>query len=332
MRWLSLEFWKITLILLLGVSVFFLNENLLQGGSSSKIEIQKWSEKARLAKQSLLLDITATPNQIIAVGERGHVLLSTDQGEHWTQPLVPTRSLLTAITVVNRQNYWIVGHNSVILHSPDSGTNWIRQNFQPQDDTPLFDVWFKGIQRGIAIGAYGLALETNNGGENWNRLSITSQDPHLYAIQEDSQQNLYIVGEFGSIFRSSNLGRTWHTIKSPYAGTFFGVLTHSQGTLLVFGLRGTLFRSENAGKDWQKIKTGTGASLFNGIERNDGSIIIVGSGGTIIISQDLGKTFKVATPKTLQTIAAIAEIGKAHLLAVGQDGITHYNIKTGNGS
>ena len=41
------------------------------------------SYQAPLVSQSLLLDITHTDTKFIAVGERGHIVLS-DDGKHWT--------------------------------------------------------------------------------------------------------------------------------------------------------------------------------------------------------------------------------------------------------
>ena len=329
MRFPILESWKTILV---GIALAFSSAIFLNGTTYSEDGMSEWSERARLAIHSLVLDVAGTPDRLIAVGERGHVLLSSDGGTNWIQSLVPTRSMLNAITVVENHHSWIVGHDSVILHSSDSGKTWTRQSFDPQDDTPFFDVWFGGIKRGVAVGAYGLAVETYDGGKTWDRLAIANHDPHLYAITEDPKNNLYVVGEFGSIFRSRDLGKTWHVLDSSYEGTFFGILAHSNGTLLVFGLRGTILRSENGGENWRKIKTGTRASLFNGIERSDGTIVIVGSGGTILFSKDWGATFNKATRKNLSTIAAITEIGKGQLLMVGETGITHYNINTANGS
>ena len=44
----------------------------------------EWSEPARLAVRSMLLDAAVDGNRLIAVGERGHVLLSEDGGASWT--------------------------------------------------------------------------------------------------------------------------------------------------------------------------------------------------------------------------------------------------------
>lgn len=291
--------------------------------ASAKQEVTalEWTEPARLVTRSLLLDIAVSPDRVIAVGERGHVLLSSDQGRNWTQVLVPTQSMLNAVTVVGDRHSWIVGHDAVILHSADKGETWIRQNFDPQNDIPLFDVWFGGIKRGVAVGAYGFAVETRDGGKNWDRFPIAKEDPHLYTITEGPNHHLYVVGEFGSIFRSQDLGKTWHALDSPYKGTFFGVLAPSNGALMVFGLRGTVFRSLDEGENWQKIETGASASLLNALELVDGTIIIVGSAGTVLRSQDGGQSLTPTTRADRKDISAIATVSQEHLITAGESGL-----------
>ncbi|MDX2370322.1 MAG: hypothetical protein QNK36_18255, partial [Colwellia sp.] len=75
------------------------------------------SVKAPLASQSLLLDITSIgQNKLVAVGERGHIIISTD-GVNWQQANVPVQTTLTNVFFYNEQLGWAVGHDSTILHS-----------------------------------------------------------------------------------------------------------------------------------------------------------------------------------------------------------------------
>ena len=48
------------------------------------------SEQMPLAVKSLLLDGQVAGDHIVVVGERGHILLSEDQGRTWQQQAVPT--------------------------------------------------------------------------------------------------------------------------------------------------------------------------------------------------------------------------------------------------
>ncbi|MCX6950330.1 MAG: hypothetical protein NTX39_11800, partial [Opitutae bacterium] len=79
------------------------------------------AELAPLADRSLLLSIVNTGQQLVAVGDHGHVLISSDHGRHWTQQIAPTRALLTSVSFPDAQHGWAVGHDGVIMATRDSG-------------------------------------------------------------------------------------------------------------------------------------------------------------------------------------------------------------------
>ncbi|NIN72688.1 MAG: hypothetical protein GTO46_12360, partial [Gemmatimonadetes bacterium] len=64
-----------------------------------------------LAERSLLLDGVAVDGLMVAVGERGHILISRDDGVSWRQAEVPTRSSLTGVFFHDQQLGWVVGHD-----------------------------------------------------------------------------------------------------------------------------------------------------------------------------------------------------------------------------
>ena len=134
-------------------------------------ELPRPADRVVLASQSLILDLVQTPQNWVAVGERGHVLLSTD-GIQWEQArFVPAQATLTRVTYAD-QRLWAVGHDSTILHSYDYGQTWSLQHFEPDWEKPLLDVHFFDREAGVAIGAFGLFMRTEDGGRNWEVLDM----------------------------------------------------------------------------------------------------------------------------------------------------------------
>ena len=85
--------------------------------------------ESALASKSLLLDISPIgKDKIVAVGQHGHILLSSD-GENWQQANVPVQATLTSVYFLNDQLGWAVGHDATILHSQDGGLNWQVQQY-----------------------------------------------------------------------------------------------------------------------------------------------------------------------------------------------------------
>jgi len=97
---------------------------------------------APLADDSLLLDAAVAGRRVVAVGQRGHVLVSEDQGASWRQVVVPTRVTLTAVHFPTPRHGWAVGHDAVVIHTADAGETWERQYADPDLQSPLLDVWF----------------------------------------------------------------------------------------------------------------------------------------------------------------------------------------------
>jgi hypothetical protein len=68
-----------------------------------------------LASKGLLQSVTRAGSKLVAVGQRGHIVVSSDEGKTWRQSPVPVSSDLTAVYFVNERKGWAVGHDGVIL-------------------------------------------------------------------------------------------------------------------------------------------------------------------------------------------------------------------------
>jgi photosystem II stability/assembly factor-like uncharacterized protein len=305
---------------------------------ASSEEASRYSVISNKAQQSLLLDVSSVGKRLVAVGDRGHVLFSDDNGASWVQAKVPTTQMLTAVYFIDDTHGWAVGHDAQILATTDAGATWVKQYEDLELESPLLDIWFKDRSLGYAVGAYGVLLETTDGGANWEDVSdrMDNEDAyHLNAIVEVKNSGLFAVGEQGMMFRSPDWGQTWETLDSPYEGSLFGALgTNEAGTLLVYGLRGHLFRSTDFGSTWQAISLNTANNgplefgLADGNRLADGSIVIIGHGGTVLKSTDNGQNFTVTNRADRLSLAGVAAMENGNLILVGQGGV-HAATPTG---
>jgi len=282
------------------------------------------------ATKSLMLDVVHAGKRLVAVGDRGHILYSDDQGVTWVQAKVPTRALLTSVFFVDDKHGWAVGHDAQILASEDGGATWTKQFEDLKREAPLLDVWFKDANSGFAVGAYGALLETTDGGKHWEDASdrLDNEDQfHLNGIASVKDAGLFIVGEQGSMFRSPDWGQTWEKLEGPYQGSLFGVIGTAQAnTLLAYGLRGNLYRSTDFGSTWEQVelKAARGAlefGLSGATLLDDGSIVIVGNGGSVIRSNDNGETFSVFNRPDRISVSAVTAAGNGNLILAGQGGV-----------
>ncbi len=297
-----------------------------------------------LADKSLLLDAAAAGELLVAVGERGHILHSRDQGASWTQATsVPTRAALTAVFLHDDKLGWAVGHDATILQTHDGGVTWELQYAAPEEQLPFLDVWFRDADHGVAIGAYSYFLETSDGGNTWSFADFDPAAPaevdgeeeeddpfaydeggdfHLNHIARSDSGRLYIAAEAGNVYRSDDEGETWTALPSPYEGSFFSSLPLEDDSVLLFGLRGHLFRSGDAGETWREVDSSTQAILTDGIRLADGTVVIVGLEGTLLVSRDGGETFSLNAQADRQGYSSVAALANGGLALFGELGVT----------
>lgn len=271
---------------------------------------------APLAPKSLLTDVVPAGSALVAVGDRGHILISGDGGGSWTQADVPTRAMLTGVWFTGRNEGCAVGHDAVIVRTSDGGQTWNRVHWNPEAEAPLLDVIFLDRQRGIAVGAYGSYLTTGDGGATWSAGRVTEDaDYHLNQIARSATGKLYIAAEAGQAYRSDDEGATWTPLQTPYPGSLFGVLPLDGDSVLLFGLRGHILRSDDAGATWTELQSPTETMLNAGTRLPDGRIVLVGLGGTVLVSADGGRTFALREQERRAGFQAVAPAGSALLLA-----------------
>lgn len=301
------------------------------------------AEHARLADRSLLIAIAAAGERLVAVGDRGVVVLSDDRGGSWTQAAsVPAQALLTGVCFFDARRGVAVGHDELILVTGDGGDHWEIAHYAPAAQRPLLDVWCGAGGAAIAVGAYSTYLVSADAGASWSERPFRPSPAersagapraagdssaieqtggyHLNRIVGASASRLYIAGEAGHLYRSEDAGASWQELASPYAGSFFDVLPLGGEALLACGLRGNLYRSEDAGHSWRRLETGSVALLDGGALLPGGGVAIVGLSGVVLVSRDGGRSFSLEQQSDRSGLSAAAAVGTGALVVVGEAG------------
>ncbi|MES2260603.1 MAG: YCF48-related protein [Pseudomonadota bacterium] len=307
------------------------------------------------AGKAVLLTVARAGPRLVAAGERGIVLLSDDMGKSWRQTSVPVSVALTKLHFPDPGNGWAVGHGGVVLHSADGGVSWVKQldglqaakielaaasdlaqtgeagKSRLRDaerlvaegaDKPLLDVYFSDRNRGWVLGAYGMALATVDGGQTWQ--SMRGRIPglngrHLYSVRAAGKY-VYLAGEQGALYRSGDGGQTFDALATPYAGSYFGILSGNDGSLLLFGLRGNAYRSVDDGLHWRKIDTGLPVTLTAGLRLPSGVLILADETGRVLASRDNGASFAAMPVPQRATFSDLAPTADGGVVLAGARG------------
>jgi photosystem II stability/assembly factor-like uncharacterized protein len=307
----------------------------------------------RDTQRAALLGLARAGGRVVAVGERGVVLLSDDGGRQWRQAAaVPVSVTLTAVQFVDAQVGWAVGHQGVVLHSTDGGEHWSRQlegralaelllqdaralgderavaeagrAVQEGADKPLLTLHFIDKQRGWVAGAFNTLLQTEDGGRTWQARSSRLPNPkgsHLYALSLRGR-DLLLAGEQGLLMHSPDGGQRFERVTTPYAGSFFGVAREADGAWLLAGLRGNVLRSTDAGKTWVALSEGAPVSVTAMLDSSTGTPLLANQAGQLWTpEQGTARLHLVATTPARQP-GSLLRLEDGSLLIAGWNGIT----------
>ena len=322
--------------------------------------------KSPLAAKTTLNAITRAGDRIIAVGHRGHIIYSDDNGESWTQADVPVRSDLTSIKFPTATKGWVGGHEGVILHTTDGGETWTKQldGYQynelalahytrlaeenPEEslypilvdealfaleqgaDRPWFAIEFNERNEGYAIGAYGLIAATPDEGKSWIPLIelVENHDGfnHIFAYEKLGVDDFVLVGERGSVWHQAELNSRFTRLSPFYDGSLYTVVSTADNALVVAGMRGNAFRSTDKGYSWQELELPVQESIVASQRLQDGRLVLVSVGGSVLLSDDNGEQFNKLDIGPTWPYTDLIEVEPGVLLMTGLRGVRKLSL------
>lgn len=280
------------------------------------------------ALRGTLLDLTLAGTRLIAVGERGHVLLSDDEGKTWRQARsVPTRTTLTCVHATEPNTLWAAGHGGMILRSTDAGETWSIVTGNADGPDVLLCIRVEADGRGLAMGGFGIALATADGGKTWKPLSLLQGDAgerHLNRLFVSPAGTWLIAGEGGQVLRSTDRGNPaamqWAAVKTPYNGSLWTGLALPGGALLACGMRGNIVRSIDDGQTWKHLPVAGAGSFTGGAVLPDGRPVLVGVDGTFVVGDAAGESFRLRRQGDRATLTATVALPGGGLVAASTAG------------
>jgi photosystem II stability/assembly factor-like uncharacterized protein len=316
----------------------------------------------RAVRTSLFGLAAADATHVVAVGRRGHLLRSSDDGRTWQQLASPVSVDLLAASFPSPTRGWVVGHDGVILRSNDGGATWqraldgrslaalLKSYYTPLASSdiaatreaakdalrmaeegpskPFLSIGFSSEKEGWAIGPFNLILRTIDGGTSWTPWMEHTDNPSRYSLHaiHPVGDQLFIAGEMGLILRWQPASGKWEKVAVPYAGSWFG-LTGNANTLVAFGLRGNAWRSTDLGTNWTQLKTGTSAAINAGAFLPDGTLVLASSQGEILLSTDAGESFQNTRPPGVRGIYDLLARGNNDVLVSGPQGVQRVTLQ-----
>jgi photosystem II stability/assembly factor-like uncharacterized protein len=322
---------------------------------AEQVALNQPSHMTLRALHGLFTSVTRAGNRLVAVGERGWVIVSDDNGLAWRQVPSPTSVTLTHVTFATPTDGWAVGGMGIVLHSTDGGLTWTKQldgtqaantalaaanadikqsgtnatttaNLQAAQSmvsagptVPFLDVYASAASDVMIAGAFGMAFASNDGGATWQSLADFMPNPnglHIYQILQD-QNNYAVAGEQGLLLYGP-AGKPLATINTPFQGSFFGEVFAPDHSWIVFGLQGTILRSTDQGTNWATVSAGAPVGIDCGTVLKDGDVTLGNEAGQLLTSHDNGQTYSVSAVG--EPVVSLTQAADGAIILVGPAG------------
>jgi photosystem II stability/assembly factor-like uncharacterized protein len=285
-----------------------------------------------------LTDVTLAGDRLVAVGERGVIILSDDNGKSWRQANVPVSATLTAVHFPTEQQGWAVGHAGTILNSTDAGSSWSLQfdgNNANQQWLNLVKEKHKALEAQVE--------ELRQSGDPEELLSNLEYDLEDAVFDmEDAQTALdsgpidpfldvlftspekgWAVGAYGMVYYTENAGADWQLaagrITNPDRYHFYAADKDEAGNLYLSGEAGLLYHSHDGGESWVQNDDVYIGSLF-GIVHQGSRVFTFGLRGNIFQSEDAGVTWTPVINPTSFSLYGGSTLSNGQLKLVGAGG------------
>lgn len=257
-----------------------------------------------LADQSVLMAIQPLNNQVLAVGERGHILTWTNK-QRWQQHQVPVSVSITAVIVLSDGSKVAVGHDGVILKSAVNSEQW-QTVFTGHE---LIRLKIKLLQQ-QQVRLQQVIDKTEDVNEQdellyqLEELMFTLDDAKqeqqvgpsqpLLSISRTSQDIIFVTGAYGTLLISIDKGMTWQLISdrivNPDKLHLNAVISTVKDQIYLVGENGLGFHSANLGKSWSVMSLPYSGSLFGIIATSiNGYLVAYGLQGNVMVSLDGGQ-------------------------------------------
>jgi photosystem II stability/assembly factor-like uncharacterized protein len=246
-----------------------------QANSSSDLLTLPATNSA-LATKSVLMAMTPNNDDILVVGERGHII-NWQNDNNWQQQQSPVSVAITDVTILSDGSKIAVGHDGVILKVDSDSTTWrkvftgkeitqfkiiqLKQDYQSlektisntEDEDELEELTYQLDDLTFAIEDNQVALKS---GSNKPLLSVTST----------SNDILFASGAYGILLNSNDKGETWQLVsnhlENPDSFHLNAVIASADDQLYIVGENGTGFHSTDLGQTWSVMTLPYSGSLF----------------------------------------------------------------------
>jgi photosystem II stability/assembly factor-like uncharacterized protein len=279
-----------------------------------KIPYNRWYDLRALA----IVD----ENTIVAVGDYGTIVKTTDGGRTWNQQTVGTTATLRGVWFTDSNRGVAVGDHGMILQTRNAGATWTVESIDARAD--FYGVCFNDVSTGAVVGNNGAFYQTTDGGVTWTPRVITPAIT-IYAVSFRDNNNGVFVGSSGTIYGTTDGGSKWSRQVSGIEGSdavaLLAVDFSDANNGVAVGENGTILRTTNGGANWSRQQLGSRTILRAVHFANAMNGFAVGDRGLIASTTDGGATWTEREKGLTSSFSAVRFVNSSTGFVSGSDGM-----------
>jgi photosystem II stability/assembly factor-like uncharacterized protein len=286
-----------------------------QGSISYSSDGQNW-HYSNTPITNTLHDIATDEAQriLVAVGDRGTILRSTNAGRVWHEPeiAVPdqvdiSQTRINTVIYIPKSKVWLAaGTQNTILRSTDDALTWKLISYKTGSSQLEILELFADAKSGTAFFAaqHATTGRSVDGGLSWqinqhNMQTADSYIPHIVGYHQ-YKQTLIAAADSGRLLISKDNGLHWKLKKIPTSGYFTDSAFDSQHNVIALTTQmGEIAISKDDGNSWElitfKVKNwpSDDIPLLSKIvyDTKSQSFLVIGDSGIIARSGDGGQSW-----------------------------------------
>lgn len=244
---------------------------------------------------------------------------------------------LLSISFPNEKDGWACGRWGTILHSPDGGLTWHRQ--ESGTDFTLSSIYFVDSKTGWAVGNEGTIIHTKDGGKTWAKQESPAPYYHMDVYFVTPLKG-WIASEDTHILHTKDGGKTWRIQFNDEEYILKAVSFSDELHGWAVGEYGYIYYTENGGRRWEKqaghfdINEETGAleggrSLYDVVAIDPQRAWAVGMDGEVIKTADRGKTWEKLDTGVPQTQLFFISYDGGDTIVIGGKGVCVFSDDRG---
>jgi photosystem II stability/assembly factor-like uncharacterized protein len=218
--------------------------------------------------------------------------------------------------------------DGTVLRTGNGGSSFARRTAVPGTaatgaggGTVPTDIFFTGVDQGVAIVNGGEIYRTTDGGGSWTQVS--TGDRPLNSVFFVDATNGYAVGDANTVYKTSDGGENWslRPVTGDVPPSDFSYIRCANANLCLIATKGgeRVVRTNDGGTTFTAVTPST-QKIFAVAFQTESNVVGVGEGGATVVSADGGQTYETVGTRLSGTYNRLRATSQQLVYAMGDNG------------